>query len=90
MLRARVRDRILLLCLKRSRRNPGRRSLHQNFVMRRQTGNLTRPFRQIWIDKYSKLPSLQLRNQLTGSNFIIHEEKWRRKEDKNQMIFPSH
>ena len=42
------------------------------------------------IDKYSKWRSHLLRNQLTGSNFIISWGKWRRKEDKNQMIFPSH
>jgi hypothetical protein len=85
MLRVRASDK--LLRLQRRRRNASRRSLYQNLLMRRQMRNLTWKFRQNWIDRYSKLPSLQLRNQLTESSFM---RKWRRKEDKNQMIFPSH
>jgi hypothetical protein len=79
MLMATASDKLLLLQPQRRRRNPSRRSLHQNLFVTRLRRNLTSQFKLIWIDRYSKLPSLLLRNQLTGSNFIVPCGKWRRK-----------
>jgi hypothetical protein len=69
--KGRASDQLLLLRLQKRRRNPNKISLHQNLLITRQTMNLMRLYKQNWIDRYSKLPSLQLRNQFTRSNFIV-------------------